>query len=263
MSKETPSQELLERSFVAKGVWSLVEHCRVEAEGRENLQIARIHLDGGGSLVVPFNHLALPDPGFVIEKLRAGLGKSMKRLAFPTSIKFLDGRMGPTGPIVKGIADYVGVEIYPVVQHYDDFYNPMLAVNINKRAIRSLRNVLETIGGVVALSPEGTRSRTGVMQEARRGIELIFPRDQQDRVLILPIGLIDTERIHRVGYPIVKPFAKVKVVFGEPFRYQEATRESSEYDLALGDILMLHIAEFIPKRYWGFYTQQMQRCQEE
>jgi 1-acyl-sn-glycerol-3-phosphate acyltransferase len=83
--------------------------------------------------------------------------------------------------------------------------------------LAAMRTVLRLLGEgkAVVMFPEGTRSPTGQLQEARAGIGMMVAKAG---VPVVPMRIWGTERALPRGASVPRP-ARVTVVFGEPFRY--------------------------------------------
>ena len=105
-------------------------------------------------------------------------------------------------------------------------------------------------GEVLGMAPEGTRSRSGVLQRARQGAAYIASRAD---VPLLPIGLANSDRF----LPNVKRLRRTtfQVRIGKPFtlpRFGQRAR-SRELD-AYTELIMAQIADLLPERYHGYYA---------
>ena len=114
-----------------------------------------------------------------------------------------------------------------------------------------LREALEALKEEKAfgLAPEGVRSFTGQMIEAKDGAAYLADRA---KVPILPIGLVNNDRI----FPNLKKFkfTTVEVRIGQPFCLPELGRRAKGDDLmAYTQLIMAKIAAQLPERYYGYY----------
>ncbi len=119
----------------------------------------------------------------------------------------------------------------------------------------SLRSALKALesGGVLALAPEGRRSRNGALNRGKSGAAFIAARA---RVPILPIALIDTDT---VGHNLRRcRRSRVEVVVGEPFELPDGDsrqRASARELLAYTHLIMVHLAVLLPQRHLGAYAE--------
>jgi 1-acyl-sn-glycerol-3-phosphate acyltransferase len=112
-------------------------------------------------------------------------------------------------------------------------------------AMAALKN-----GQVIGMAPEGTRSRSKVLQKARQGPAYIASKAQ---VKIIPVGLINTDRFKENITHLRRSHFQVKV--GKPFTLPELDHRPRSKDLeAFSEYLMVHIASLLPERYYGYYA---------
>jgi 1-acyl-sn-glycerol-3-phosphate acyltransferase len=105
-------------------------------------------------------------------------------------------------------------------------------------------------GGVLGMSPEGTRSSTGAMQEARTGLAFLAYRAN---VQIVPVALTGTERILCELGRFRR--ARVTVTFGEAFRLPPVEGRATRDDLARGMAMFTgKLAAMLPDEYRGVYA---------
>lgn len=117
---------------------------------------------------------------------------------------------------------------------------------------QAIRLALDSIdeGTVFGLAPEGTRSRTGTMIEAKDGAAYLASRAD---VLILPVGLANCDHIF-TNFKQLKS-TEVHVNIGEPFSLPDIGRRVRSRDLpAYTHYIMIHIAAQLPERYHGVYA---------
>ncbi len=115
-----------------------------------------------------------------------------------------------------------------------------------------LRAALEALkaGTVFGLAPEGSRSFTGQMMQAKEGAAYLASRA---KVPILPVGLVNND----VLFADVKKLrpTQIEVRIGEPFAMPDLGRRVRGADLAaFTDFIMIHIAAQLPERYHGYYA---------
>jgi 1-acyl-sn-glycerol-3-phosphate acyltransferase len=119
----------------------------------------------------------------------------------------------------------------------------------------ALREVLKRLrnGGVLAIAPEGTRSRTGVLLEARPGAAYIAAKSG---VTIVPVGATgtwDQEVLNNI-----KHFrrTKVRIRVGKPYTLpalKPATRDAQLQQYT--EEIMCQIAALLPEELRGFYAE--------
>lgn len=179
-------------------VWpffNLAHPCK--AIGRENIP-------KGAALLCP-NHTGLSDP--LLVTFAMGLSIKPQVMAKAELMRI---------PVIGWLLSKAG--IFAVDRGKSD-------VRAVKRAIKCLKD-----GGKLLIFPEGTRSRTGELGEAKTGVAMLAARTQSP---IVPI-YIPSEK---------KWFRRTPVVFGEPFTPATAERRGSggEYE-TIAKQLMIRIA---------------------
>jgi 1-acyl-sn-glycerol-3-phosphate acyltransferase len=113
-----------------------------------------------------------------------------------------------------------------------------------RKAIEALKR-----GWAVGISPEGTRSHDGQLQEGKPGAVLLALRSN---VPIVPVGLSGTERA-------VDDFKHLRIPhlvahFGPAFTLPQLTHDEREGELKrYTDEIMCRIAALLPEQYRGFY----------
>ncbi len=119
---------------------------------------------------------------------------------------------------------------------------------IDREALRQCQRVLGE-GGVLAIAPEGTRSRNGAMQRAKSGIAYLALRSN---AVIVPIAIAGTERL-RDWLRLKRP--TLRVVMGEPFRLPKPDGRPSAAELQrLSDLVMIKLGLSLPESYRGYYA---------
>lgn len=108
-----------------------------------------------------------------------------------------------------------------------------------QRAIAALKS-----GRPLGVAPEGTRSKTGVLQEGKEGAAYIAARAN---VPIVPAAMWGTEDVFKQLRPTVN------VVYGKPFMLREG-RAKSEQLQDYTEQIMCSIAALLPEKYHGFYA---------
>jgi 1-acyl-sn-glycerol-3-phosphate acyltransferase len=105
-------------------------------------------------------------------------------------------------------------------------------------------------GWLVAISPEGRRSPTAALVEAKHGPAFLARRAN---VPIVPVAITNT---HRVGSSLRRlRRARVTVTIGEPFRLGEGPgRRRQDVLRADTDLIMRRLAALLPPDYRGVYA---------
>jgi 1-acyl-sn-glycerol-3-phosphate acyltransferase len=191
-----------------------------EVEGREAVPPR-------GPLIVVSNHLSHADPPILVSSL-------------PRPLHFM-GKPGLfTNPIARAFLTRVGV--HPMNQE-------------GTANIETLKWNLELLkqNKVVALFPEGTRSREPGMSKGKSGIAYLAIRSQAP---ILPVGITGTENITN-GFQLFFPLCHLKVKIGEPFSLPVLEGRLSQPILEnMTDMIMQRVAALLPPEYRGVYHVQ-------
>lgn len=104
-------------------------------------------------------------------------------------------------------------------------------------------------GNIFALSPEGTRSRTGSLVRAKTGAAYLA---HLTNVPILPTAVLGTESTFRELLRLRRPH--FKLVVGKPFQLPPLDEEDRNNGLRRNtDEIMCRIAALMPEKYWGYY----------
>ncbi len=122
-------------------------------------------------------------------------------------------------------------------------------------AFRLATRILEA-GYVLMIFPEGTRSPTGSLQEAKDGLASLAIRT---RAMIVPIGINDSDAVWPKGRKLPRPFPRrtITIRVGEPFRVGDLVPEGTERRAAkrLATVaIMGRIAELLDDRQRGVYA---------
>lgn len=196
---------------------------RVKLEGRDNIP-------GSGPLLIICNHASNADglvlAGWFVPALGrrlAWLGKE-EALRWPV-IGWLIGQNGVIG-IRRGAGDL--------------------------EAFRTVIKVLDE-GRTLIVFPEGTRSRTGALQEAKEGATVLAMRSGAP---ILPIAVVGSHRFWPRGKLLPRPFRGMKVRVGPVFHLTPSRAgDRHEAMRAATAELMGHIAELLPPDQRGVYGE--------
>jgi len=116
-------------------------------------------------------------------------------------------------------------------------------------AIRKASEVLAR-GWVLGIAPEGTRSKTGQMQEGKPGTIMLALKTGAP---IVPVALTGTEDGLKKLLRLRRPH--ITATFGEPFILPEFPPHHRSEELhRWTDILMRRIAVLLPEKYRGIYS---------
>jgi 1-acyl-sn-glycerol-3-phosphate acyltransferase len=203
----------------------LKKYANINIEGRENLKGART------PTIFICNHLSNSD-GLVLDKAL--------KVINPT---FVAGEKLSTNAVTS-----IGVNVIKTTN-----------IKPNTADKEGLEKIIKLVkqGESLVIFPEGTRSRVGMLIEAKKGILLIA---RMTGAPIIPIGLYGTEKL----LPINKEedmkaetfnYADVHVKIGKQFEIQKRAKEhdKNEYEEKTINYIMRKIAELLPENYRGVY----------
>ena len=120
--------------------------------------------------------------------------------------------------------------------------------------IHAMKEILRRLkaGGLLAIAPEGTRSKVEALQEAKPGAAYLASKVG---LPIIPVALTGTE--DRVVKDNLKHLRKshIKVRAGKPFDLEPVGKQDKEESLHRAtDEIMCQIAAMLPEKYRGFYA---------
>ena len=120
---------------------------------------------------------------------------------------------------------------------------------VDRTAIAAAVQWLEH-GGIFAVAPEGTRSKTGSLARGKTGAA--FLANEAD-VPIVPVGLTGTEQVLQAWRKLRRPLLTMHI--GKPFTLPAIDPKNRSSDLRQNtDEIMCRIAALIPPEYRGVYT---------
>lgn len=122
--------------------------------------------------------------------------------------------------------------------------------NPDVEALKAARGYLKK-GWLLGIAPEGTRSDTHALIEAKSGVA--FLADKLDGVIV-PVGVAGTEGGLKRMLTLQRP--KFSAVVGKPFRLPLLERKDRERALKRNtDEIMCRIAVLLPHKYRGVYAE--------
>jgi 1-acyl-sn-glycerol-3-phosphate acyltransferase len=136
-------------------------------------------------------------------------------------------------------------------------YNAVLGIRRGApdlEAFRAAKRILDE-GHVLGIFPEGTRSPTGALQEAKSGLAILALRTG---ATILPVAVVNTDRFWPRGAP-PRFGGWVGLRVGRPFTLDDVARGLSRRDAqaAATEELMGRIAGLLPPRQRGAYADRV------
>lgn len=119
---------------------------------------------------------------------------------------------------------------------------------VDRQALRKALAVLKD-GGVLAMAPEGTRSDTGALQQAKEGTAYIAARTS---VPLVPVVAYVQEKTFS---SLLRRRAEVHVIYGPPFALPSTPGRVSKKQLQeFTEQIMLVLAAMLPPAYRGVYS---------
>ncbi len=179
------------------------------------------HVPREGPAIVMINHVGGLDPFTVL----AALGRPITPMAKVEA--FEDWRMrwlvSPYGAI------------------------PVHRGDVDTQAVRSATEVLKN-GGLVLISPEGTRSPTGGLIQGQEGMAYLALRT---RAPILPVGIVGSPRFNAELKRLRR--TAITITVGSPFTLEADGRLDRATLRRLTDDAMRHLAAALPEDMRGIY----------
>jgi cytidylate kinase len=188
-----------------------------------------------GPLILASNHASSADPVLIGAFLNQKLGRPLNWLGKRELLDF---------PLTGWLARQGG--IHPVDRDAADL-----------EAFRSAMRVLDA-GQILAVFPEGTRSRDGGLQQVREGVGMLALRSGAP---VLPVAVVDSDLMWPRGHLLPRFGKRVTVRYGTPFVVAEALqatglptrgRQATE---AATRLVMTRIADLLPPRQRGVYAE--------
>ena len=123
--------------------------------------------------------------------------------------------------------------------------------NADIKALRKIISLMEE-NNILVIAPEGTRSRTGALIEARPGVSYLATKLGRP---IVPVGITGTEDKNLLDHLKKLRRSHIIVTAGTPFTLPPLPRENRDEVLKkYTDEIMCHIAVLLPEKYRGVYA---------
>ena len=205
--------------------------------------IVRLRIEGDlaalprtGPLIVAGNHASSADPVLIGAFLNGITGRPLNWLGKRELVEY---------PLTGWAFRRAG--IHPVDRDSADL-----------EAFRTAMRILEA-GQVLAIFPEGTRSRDGALQAVREGAGMLALRSGAP---VLPVAVIDSDLMWPRGRLLPRWGRRVTVRYGKPFRVADELPKDREGDkrdrraatAAATRLIMTRIAALLPPRQRGVYA---------
>ena len=192
---------------------------RVEVRGYENLP-------KDGSFVIATNHLGIADVPIAFYALNRW------DLFVVIGEKWRD----------VGLFRWVGKHFNFI---FIDRFNPDI------KALRKIISLMQK-NNILVIAPEGTRSRTGALIEARPGVSYLATKLGRP---IVPVGIVGTEDTRLLDNLKRLRRSHIVVTAGIPFSLPPLPRENRDEVLKqYTDEIMCHIAALLPEKHRGVYA---------
>jgi 1-acyl-sn-glycerol-3-phosphate acyltransferase len=197
---------------IARTGFALVAKIRVE--GKHNMPT-------DGAFIIAVNHLSVADVPLVFSIMdRPVVLLAAEWLQERAFTRWLVGDLGRAIFVQRGQADRVALD----------------------SALAVLR-----AGGILGLSPEGTRSKTGRLGPAHSGVAYLA---SQAGVPVVPVALWGQERMVQAWTRLNRP--EINIHIGEPLRVPMVAVSAPELDQNT-DRIMRALAALLPEAYRGAY----------
>jgi 1-acyl-sn-glycerol-3-phosphate acyltransferase len=202
-------------SFIVRALFAILTKTKVS--GIEN-----VPEDGG--CILAMNHLSRLDPALVYIQLK---------------------RQNMTALVADKYKNYPGLNW--IVNLFGGIW--INREDADYQAMREARQFMNN-GGLLGIAPEGTRSNTKALIQAKTGTAFLA-----DKVCVplVPIAVTGTENAIHLWFRLRRP--NLTLQFGEPFTLPPLDRNDRSGSLRKNtDELMCRIAAMLPEEYRGVYA---------
>jgi len=153
--------------------------------------------------------------------------------------------------------------ILPTAEKYKDHWlygrigTALGAIWLNRfeADIQSMKEILRRLkaGGLLAIAPEGTRSKSEALQEAKPGVAFLASKVN---IPIIPVALTGTEdRVIKSNFKHLRR-SHIIIRVGEPFSLPPINSKDRDASLRVAtDEIMCQIAAMLPEKYRGVYFE--------
>lgn len=220
----------------------------------QNFTRTREHLQRGGKAVIYTNHIHRFDSEPIAKTIMQYVAPLDEHAYVMIAMQYRDPDREENAAIVKAMnlmQGMFGFNFLPMVQDKpEEKARYKKWRRINKDSFDKAVTVLqEEPGGIVCVTPEGTRSTTGALLEAKTGFEKLLERGG-DAVIIQPMALVHAQ---------IKPLTmRTRIIVPEPFTYGEVKAEQdANPDFSVTGLAMLKIARELPPQNQGPYAEML------
>ncbi|MEU0938283.1 MULTISPECIES: lysophospholipid acyltransferase family protein [unclassified Embleya] len=200
---------------------------RPRTEGRENVPMT-------GPVIIASNHLSFVDSVAIPVVMP-------RKVSFLAKAEYFDGP-GLKGRVSKSFFTGIGAVAVPRGAH-----------SAAKAALETALSVLER-GDAFGIYPEGTRSRDGRLYRGRTGVAWLA---LAARCPVVPVGIIDTDRVQPIGSNIPRLSPRALIRFGEPldFSHHYERKDVARARREITDEIMEAIQKLSGQDYAGVYNE--------
>jgi len=205
---------------------------------------ADLHIEGGEKL----NHIQRPTI-FVCNHLSNSDGLILDRALKPVDPTFVAGVKLKTNALTQ-----LGMHVVKTTSVRPD--------SADKEGLKKMVDLVKS-GESLLIFPEGTRSRSGKMLQARKGIYLLA---RMTGAPIVPLGLWGSENLLPVdqeGNMGAESFqhARVDLKIGDQFDLPKRSKDMDKkvYAEWVVTFIMEKIADLVPEDYQGYYSKKVEK----
>lgn len=148
----------------------------------------------------------------------------------------------------------------PGIGHLIRWSQRAIFVNRGEADRKAVTQALEVLkhGDMLAVAPEGTRSKTGGLLPGREGAAYLASRTG---AVIVPITAYGQEHAERAWKRLRRPH--IVVTLGEPFRLEGTPNKAKSLQLAVyTEEIMLRLAALLPPEYRGVYRDKLDAARQ-
>jgi 1-acyl-sn-glycerol-3-phosphate acyltransferase len=193
------------------------------------------HIPDGGGAILASNHLSFSDSIFLPLVVR-------RRVTFLAKADYFTGT-GVKGRLTAGF--FRGVGQLPVDRSGGKASDAAL-----RTGLRVLRR-----GDLLGIYPEGTRSPDGRLYRGKTGVARLA---LEARVPVLPVAMIDTDKVQPIG-KLVPHLRRVGVVIGEPLDFSRYDGMADDRFVlrSITDEIMYELMRLSEREYVDVYAATM------
>lgn len=241
------------KSRLAEGVFALFNQqyeLEISPESAEHLCEANQILRDG-PLVLYANHTSMADAKLVVPLILSM--PNVQRVIGPVGMKHFDLRRDLVNGIFMRSLRIAGVHALPVIQSVDDqFYAQDKRIGMIRDLKKETTRILNQPGSLYGIAPEGTRNKSGQLQQANPGLGYLNTyMTGEFQLHYLPVGLIYKNYDDRPRIEVGQPF-KASDVLQTISNLSTVPRKKAQQ---LSDVMMLRLAYLLPEQMKGFYKE--------